>query len=153
MKKFFSKAAKPSGIVISENSQPGVQSAALPNPTQPHTTGLHPKDVLPAVPHPYPHDHLAVAVTRDGLLIRPHIPGLNARQRESLTYLKIAWGKAVKVEEREDKLTEQYWDDAVIVYGIVGVLELFSGELRFISFTVYLDLSATILNRLILAGY
>lgn len=93
----------------------------------PHTTGLQPKFVVPAVPH-YPHTHLAILVCKEGLLIRPHILGFGADQIKWLPCIRVSWGKSVKVEEIEShQVSEKLdWNESVVVYGIVGILELFS---------------------------
>lgn len=89
-----------------------------------HTTGLQPKYIVPPVPHPCPHDHMSLLATKEGLLIRPFTSG-------SVAHVRISWGKAVRVEEIAsnsggDAAAE--WAKAVIVYGIIGFLELFSGS-------------------------
>ena len=69
-------------------------------------------------------------MTRDGLLLRPHVVGL----RHPLTggVVRIEWGKGGKVEEvlRADtdiSAEGEDWKSSVIVYGIVGILELTFG--------------------------
>jgi hypothetical protein len=46
-----------------------------------------------------------------------------------MPFVRIAWGKLVKVEEikYDPESDDVDWDNAVIVYGIIGILELFSG--------------------------
>lgn len=156
MKKFFARASKPFTINadiandqhqknasknVVTNSRPSVDATNTPH----ITTGLPTKYTVPAVPHPCPHDHLAIGVAREGLLIRPYDPrtSWNALDAEPSSFLKVSWRTAEVVElhhngERRSKshsrnesesttLLEQVnWDEAVIVYGIVGVLELFS---------------------------
>ena len=107
--------------------QPTPQSNNQPqgNVSNPHTIGLQPKFVVPVVPHPYPHTHLAILVSKEGLLIRPHILGSGKDQTEYLPCIRVSWGKSVKVEEIE--LSEKLdWSESVVVYGIIGILELFS---------------------------
>lgn len=98
-----------------------------------HTTGLQPRDIVPPVPHPRPHDHLAILPTHDGLLLRPQL--LGGMQPES--HVKIHWGKTVSVEEVEGngESSENDWSASVIVYGVVGILELYNGNLP----SLYLD--------------
>jgi hypothetical protein len=107
MKKFFNKL-----------TPKGARSPSSPLP-------LHPQFVAPPVPHPCPHDHIALLVTKDGLLLRPHMPGLVHAER----HVRITWGKNVKVEDLDgDGEAEGHdWSESVIIYGIVGILELFSG--------------------------
>ena len=122
----MTKASKPFGLSSTPQSNKSSPSIHLSNPTVPHTTGLQPKFVVPAVPQPYPHTHLAILVTEEGLLIRPHVfeSGIED-QTEWLPCIRVSWGKSVKVEEIE--LSEKLdWNEGVIVYGIVGILELFS---------------------------
>ncbi|KAF4615242.1 hypothetical protein D9613_002633 [Agrocybe pediades] len=107
-----------------------------------HQPGLPPKSVLPPVPHPCPHNHLSLLATKDGLLIRPHIvDGREERSLAQTAYVRISWGKDTKIEEievkeavqkpddakqEEEEGVEVDWQDAVVVYGIVGILDLFS---------------------------
>lgn len=114
--------------LLSFKSIPAVKSvpAAPANPTGtvPHTTSLQPKYVLPPLPHPCPHEHIALLATAQGLLLRPHF--LSETRPES--YVRILWGKTGAIEElpiNED--ADQDWSESVIIYGIVGILELFSG--------------------------
>lgn len=158
MKKWFTKASKPFAIdtdIANDTSRKNASKIAVTSKPSvdathtPHiTTGLQPKYTVPAVPHPCPHDHLAIGVAREGLLIRPHGPRAlrKASGTEVSSFLKVSWRTAEVVElhhnaERRSKnhsgnaagasesaaLFEQVdWNEAVIVYGIVGVLELFS---------------------------
>ena len=126
MKRLLTKASRSFGFSSTpqSNSPPSPSSPTHPSNstlTVPHTTGLQ-----PTVPQPYPHTHLAILVAKEGLLIRPHPPGSN--QTEWLPCVRVSWGKSVKVEEIESRqLSEKLdWNEAVIVYGIVGILELFS---------------------------
>lgn len=135
MKKFFEKAAKPFNLPslsrtnTVENSSASVHTSnhILPGHLPLAIPGLGPKDVVPAVPHPRPYTHLALLATKDGLLIRPHGPG------ETLSgYVKLSWGKNVIIEEIESHPEAQInWKDSVVVYGIVGILELFSCAFTF----------------------
>lgn len=156
MKKFFAKASKPFTINADIANDPSRKNASKnatnPRPSvdatnTPHiTTGLQPKYTVPAVPHPCPHDHLAIGVAREGLLIRPYDPRTSRRGLDAEpSFLKVSWRTAEVIElhhkiERRSRnlgneastsesaalLEEVDWDAAVIVYGIVGVLELFS---------------------------
>lgn len=123
MKRLLAKASKPFG------SSSAPQSNTTPPPSTsiaPHTTGLQPKFVIPAIPQPYPHTHLAILASKEGLLIRPHILGVD--QTEWLPCIRVSWGKPVKVEETKSHPPSEKldWSESVIIYGIVGILELFS---------------------------
>lgn len=125
MKKFFAKASKPF------SPRPAGTTNISPTPvhaTVPHSIGLVPKFILPAVPHPCPHDHIALLIGSDGLLLRPHVLGDG---HQPTTFVRLPWGKGRKPEEIPDVdsegSTELDWGESVIVYGIVGVLELYSG--------------------------
>jgi hypothetical protein len=130
MKRLLTKASKPFEFSSTPQTDRSSPPILLSNPTAPHTTGLQPKFVVPAVPQPYPHRHLAILVTKEGLLIRPHVFESGIDQKEGLPCVRVSWGKSVKVEEIEEEgsqLSEKLdWNEAVIVYGIVGILELFS---------------------------
>lgn len=104
MRKFFTKAPKPVAT-----PPPPPLAAPIPH--------LQPKYVLPAVPAPCPYDRIALLVTKEGLLLRPHGVG------GSLHGVRIPWGRNPKVEETT---IDSDWEDPVVVYGIVGILELFS---------------------------
>jgi phosphatidylinositol 4-phosphatase len=101
----------------------GIRQSSPTSNTNP--SGIQPKFLIPPVPHPSPHAYLAVLVTDDGLLMRPHVPG-DARGPSS--YIRIRWQKNVKVEELQMNADQEDidWIGAAIVYGVVGVLELFN---------------------------
>ncbi|KAG6832044.1 hypothetical protein H0H92_005466 [Tricholoma furcatifolium] len=142
MKRLFAKVqtAKPfaglpkvtlPGLSVPNLATSGTSSAAQAPPAHiaPHPVGLRPKYVVPPIPHPCPHDHLALLVTADGLLVRQHIPGHVHATEHPSSYVRIAWGNPVKVEEvlNGPEAEGVVWSESVIVYGIVGILELFSG--------------------------
>ncbi|KAH9180498.1 SacI homology domain-containing protein [Lactarius sanguifluus] len=114
MKRLFSKSPK------SPSPKP---PALVHNDLIAHTPALQPKFVVPAVPHPRPHDHIAVLPTQEGLLLRPH----RTRSDDSDHYFRINWGKSPKFEEFQGSAQNvDSWASAVIIYGIVGILELFT---------------------------
>lgn len=82
---------------------------------------LQPKYILPAVPRPCPHEFIAIKATQAGLLLRP---------KSGLDRVIIRWGKAGAIESlpTEDANDEKLWLDAVVAYGIVGILHLNSGD-------------------------
>ncbi|PCH37867.1 hypothetical protein WOLCODRAFT_161110 [Wolfiporia cocos MD-104 SS10] len=103
--------------------------AAPVNPTSTvvtHTTSLQPKYVLPPLPHPCPHEHIAIIATSQGLLLRPHFRSENHAE----SYVRVTWGKTGSVEELpySAELDSIDWSESVVVYGIVGILNLFSAS-------------------------
>ncbi|KAF7363564.1 hypothetical protein MSAN_01013000 [Mycena sanguinolenta] len=125
MKRFFSTRKN------SQSPAPAASSAPASTITAPLlTTGLQPKYVVPPVPHPCPHDHIALLVTSTGLLLRQHIPGRGPNDPEPTNHLCIPWGKSVKIEQisSDGEADGIDWTESVIIYGIVGVLELFSAS-------------------------
>ncbi|KJA26998.1 hypothetical protein HYPSUDRAFT_131584 [Hypholoma sublateritium FD-334 SS-4] len=143
MKRFFDKAVKgnfkadPSPRNQNSSSKPqatgstntsndtnvnGNAATVITNPTR----GLQPKDVVPAVPQPSPHAHIALLATKEGLLIRPHAGDRNSAQ-ELESFVRVKWGKGGAVEELHPADDEALnWGEGVVVYGIVGILELFA---------------------------
>ncbi|KAI0005981.1 SacI homology domain-containing protein [Russula compacta] len=115
MKRLFFKSSKtyPSTPTISAN-----------NGLVGHSPALQPKFVVPPIPHPRPYDHIAILPTQDGLLLRPHV----ARQVEPDHYVRITWGKVPGIEEFQGAVGNAgvNWAAAIIVYGIIGILELFT---------------------------
>ncbi|KAI0256643.1 SacI homology domain-containing protein [Lactifluus subvellereus] len=121
MKRLFSKSSKktPSTAAVPVNN--------VNNDLVAHTPALQPKFVVPPVPHPRPHDYIAVLPTQEGLLLRAHTASKGESDRR---YVRITWGKVPEVEEFQGAAqnTGAGWAAAVIVYGIVGILELFTGS-------------------------
>ncbi|EGN95512.1 hypothetical protein SERLA73DRAFT_113095 [Serpula lacrymans var. lacrymans S7.3] len=132
MKRFFSKPSSLKSPTHSPSRSQTVSpppSIQVPTSTQAgiaHTTGLQPSFVVPPVPHPHPHEYIALLVSNDGLLMRPHAPGL----KHPGAHVRIAWGKQVKVEEvsGDGEDPSRDWSESTIIYGIVGILELFSAS-------------------------
>jgi len=79
-----------------------------------------PKSTVPS--HLYPHEYIAVIASEDGLLMRPYTPG--PQQPES--YVRVSWGKERKVETLFGD-GETNWTSSVLIYGVIGILDLFSG--------------------------
>ncbi|KAG8217578.1 hypothetical protein J3R82DRAFT_5729 [Butyriboletus roseoflavus] len=61
----------------------------------------------------------------EGLVMRPHLPGLS----HPLSYVRVPWGKHPNVQElrRDGSDSSLDWKSSVVVYGIVGIMELFNG--------------------------
>ena len=77
---------------------------------------------MPPTPHP-PLDHIAVLITSEGLLLRHHTLGVAPE-----SHVKIAWGRQVVVTEQAGNGDSAgNWSESVVVYGIVGILELLEG--------------------------
>ncbi|KAI0718313.1 SacI homology domain-containing protein [Fomitopsis betulina] len=91
-----------------------------------HATGLQPKYVLPPLPHPCPHEHIAIIATDRGLLLRPHF--LSETHVES--YICIPWSKNATVEElpHGEEFDHIDWSESVVVYGILGIFTLFTAS-------------------------
>ncbi|KAI0748534.1 SacI homology domain-containing protein [Daedaleopsis nitida] len=124
MKRLLSKTFKTSPFA----TNPAPAGAAIPATTNPplHHTGLQPKDTLPPVPHPCPYEHLFIVATPTGLLLRPRRLGQSEDGPDSV--VKVKWGKGGKVETVAAATADADWEESVVVYGIVGFLELYSGN-------------------------
>ena len=129
MKRFFSKSSR--------NRQPSTPAAPAQNNVVVRTSAPQPKSAAPASSHPRPHDHIAVLPTQDGLLLRPQI----ARQGESDDSVRISWGKVPEVKQFQGPIPTVgvNWTLAVIVYGVIGILDLFAGSLYTLLFDVSLN--------------
>ena len=112
MRKWFNKPLLPS------TPPPPTNRNVLPVP------GLQPKFTVPPVPHPCPHEHLALLVCKEGLLLRP--AGSGKGSEESGSCVRVGWGRE-GVQEVQETEEECDWEKSVIVYGIVGILELTLG--------------------------
>ena len=125
MKRLFSFTKVPKSTASAAQPTP---EAAIPVTTIPplHHTGLQPKDTLPPVPHPCPYEHISLLATSNGLLLRPRHPG--RPQDESESEVKIEWGKGGKVHSLTSNDVDAPWEEGAVVYGLVGILELYSGN-------------------------
>ncbi|KAG2349544.1 hypothetical protein BDR05DRAFT_1020563 [Suillus weaverae] len=128
MKRLFSKSSKthatPSSAAKSSAPEPPTagRTAALP----PATTGLQPNYVVPPVPHPNPHEHIALLASEDGLLMRPHRAGLPY----PASYVRVSWGKTANIAELPSNggSPSVDWKEGVVIYGIVGLMTLFNAS-------------------------
>jgi hypothetical protein len=125
MKRLFSKSSK---------SQPSTSAPPAQNNVAVHKPAPHPRSIVPPS-HPRPHDHIAVLPTQDGLLLRPHV----VRQGESGHYVRITWGKVPEIKEFQGSIPGVNWTSPVIVYGIVGILDLFAGILSSLPIEPFLN--------------
>ncbi|KAK0210966.1 SacI homology domain-containing protein [Desarmillaria ectypa] len=114
MKRFFSRS--PNCTDASSVPSPAAVPNSLPHPH------LQPKYVIPPVPHPAPYKHVALLATKEGLLMRPHESDVGT---SSIHGAKISWGRGGKIEEIS---VVGEWEGHITVYGIVGILELFSSS-------------------------
>ncbi|KAK0239924.1 SacI homology domain-containing protein [Armillaria nabsnona] len=114
MKRFFSRS--PNRTDTASAPVPAAVPTSLPHPH------LQPKYVVPPVPHPAPYEHIALLATKEGLLMRPYESGAGV---SSIHGAKIAWGRGGKIEEIA---VVGEWEGYIVVYGIVGILELFSSS-------------------------
>ncbi|KAI0695707.1 SacI homology domain-containing protein [Cytidiella melzeri] len=126
MKKILAKPFK--FPQIRSNSTPAPPSTYNPITTTNtvHTTALQPKFIIPPTPHPCPHEYIAIIATPQGLILRQFLRDGTRPE----TQVCISWGKEGKVEEIPSNLVsaDDDWTGSVIVYGIVGILNLFTGS-------------------------
>jgi hypothetical protein len=75
------------------------------------------------VPHPHPFERVLVLATPEGLILRPDIP-------EPESGIKITYEKNCKIEVINDKsvLIGSAWGESFVIFGIVGIVRLFTGE-------------------------
>ncbi len=124
MKRLFSKTFKLAPEPKPAQGPTGTTAATTEPPG--HHTGLQPKDVLPPVPHPCPYEYISILATAEGLLLRPRHLG---RVQDALeSEIRIEWGKGGKVETLSSSAVEANWEESVVVYGILGLLEVYSGQ-------------------------
>lgn len=90
------------------------------------TTGLQPNYIVPPVPHPNPHEHIAMLASEDGLLMRPHRAGLP----HPASYVRVSWGKTANIAElpSDGGSPSVDWKESVVIYGIVGLMTLFDAS-------------------------
>ncbi|KIJ17485.1 inositol-polyphosphate 5-phosphatase [Paxillus involutus ATCC 200175] len=131
MKRFFPK--HPGSANLSASNVPGPSITQVPlagvlyNPAPTTNVGLQPSSIVPPVPHPHPHEHIAIIATDEGLIMRPHAPGLQPG-----SHVRVSWGKAPKIEELhwqgDGGGSSVDWASSIIIYGIVGILDLFNAS-------------------------
>ena len=120
---------KSKGRSSRQSSTSGIQPSLLDATTHNVKPSLPTKFLATAVPHPKPFDRLLVLATAEGLLLRPDIPHYE-------TLVRISWGKDGKVEQVAANSVAGVpdWSTAALIYGIIGLVRLFTGDL----FWVYL---------------
>ncbi|KAI0345325.1 hypothetical protein BDW22DRAFT_1426997 [Trametopsis cervina] len=127
MKKLLSRQFKfPPTRSNTSSVPPTATPTTSSNPPPVHTTALQPKFILPPIPHPAPYEYIAIIATPEGLLLRPHLQ--DGTRPES--HVRIAWGKEGKVEEikNDSDKDDVDWSNAVVVYGIIGIMTLFTAS-------------------------
>ncbi|KZV92152.1 hypothetical protein EXIGLDRAFT_836634 [Exidia glandulosa HHB12029] len=100
-----------------------------------HVPSIPPKLTVPAAPHPTPYERIAILSSPDGLLLRPDVS-------KAESHVLVRWGKAASVESVQGDVSVAV-DDAAIVYGIVGLLRLFTT-----SYLLVIDARTTVGNLL-----
>ncbi|KAG2157447.1 SacI homology domain-containing protein [Suillus clintonianus] len=125
MKRLFSKPSKNSSPARSSAPEPPMATSRTAAPPA-TTTGLQPNFVVPPVPHPNPHEHIALLASEDGLLMRPHRAGLPY----PASYVRVSWGKTADIVELPSDGGSPLvdWKESVIVYGVVGLMTLFNAS-------------------------
>jgi phosphatidylinositol 4-phosphatase len=90
---------------------------SLPTPSLPLAL------MVPPIPH-HPHRELSVAVTTAGLVIKA------AAQSNPRSYARVRWGLSADVEEVAANAVspKPNWNDAPIIFGIVGIIRLYHGS-------------------------
>ncbi len=87
---------------------------------------IKPQFKVPLIPHPAPHHRLMVVASKQGLLLRPYTSGSTA----PIKHVRVPWGRDADVQELDshaEDSKELDWSSAAIVYGILGVVKLFTG--------------------------
>jgi hypothetical protein len=122
MQRFFANLKVPKKPSGSGDKNPQTSTSPPPSSATVHKPALKPEFIVPPMPHPCPHDHLALLATPEGLLIRPHTPGYLPD-----AHIRVSWGKSVKLEEIDGpgESNGEDWSESVVVYGILGTMELF----------------------------
>ncbi|KAH7889626.1 SacI homology domain-containing protein [Phlebopus sp. FC_14] len=97
--------------------------------------GLQPTLTTSPVPHPHPHEYIAVVAADEGLVMRSHARAL----QRSGSCVRVSWSKPPKVEElssdAEGPLID--WTSSAVIYGIVGILDLFNGRGSHLTCTMF----------------
>lgn len=119
-------------------SKSPIQKDAI-DPSAITTVGVRPKlnFELSAVPHPTPYYRIAVLASDDALLLRPVISGVSRPH----SFVRIPWGASVQPEEvtysTDSRDEEANWNDAAIVFGILGCLQLTAGGYQLCSLIIH----------------
>jgi hypothetical protein len=123
MKRWFSfQREKKPGPIVPLPSAPAANHSPIPTKKLATLPKERPRSTAPAEPLPSEIWHeLTILATESGLLVRPVLP-------DAAMQLRISWGKDGEVAHvKATKKDEHDWSTGVTVYGLVGVLSLFSG--------------------------
>ncbi|KAI6166942.1 SacI homology domain-containing protein [Pisolithus thermaeus] len=76
--------------------------------------------------HLHPYERIAVTISDDGLLMRPHDPD----PHDSPSCVRVSWNRTPKVEQlpSDTEIPTADWSASVVVYGIIGILDLFNAS-------------------------
>lgn len=123
MKRWFSfQNDKKPGSIVLPSSEPAANHSPIPTKKLATLAKERPRSIAPVEPLPSEIWHeLTILATESGLLVRPMLP-------DPAQQMKISWGKDGKVAQvKATKEDEHEWSTGVTVYGMVGILSLFSG--------------------------
>ncbi|KAI6109734.1 SacI homology domain-containing protein [Pisolithus sp. B1] len=76
--------------------------------------------------HLHPYERIAVTISDDGLLMRPHDPD----PHDSPSCVRVSWNRTPEVEQlpSDTEIPTADWSASVVVYGIIGILDLFNAS-------------------------
>jgi hypothetical protein len=123
MKRWFSfQSDKKPGPIVPPSPRPAANHSPIPTKKLATLTKERPKSTAPVEPLPSGIWHeLTILATESGLLVRPVPP-------DAAMQMRVSWGKESKVAKvKATKEDEHDWSTGVTVYGMVGILPLFSG--------------------------
>ncbi|KAI6022736.1 SacI homology domain-containing protein [Pisolithus marmoratus] len=73
--------------------------------------------------HLHPYERIVVTISDDGLLMRPR----DSDPHDSPSCVRVSWGRIPKVEQLSND-GERDWSSSVVIYGIIGILDLFNAS-------------------------
>ena len=122
MKRWFSfQSDKKPGPIVPPSSGPAANYSPIPTKKLATLPKERPRSTAPVEPLPSKiWRELTILATESGLLVRPVSP-------DTAVQMRISWGKNGKVAQvKATKEDEHDWSTGVSVYGMVGILSLFS---------------------------
>lgn len=123
MKRWFSfQSDKKPDPIVPPSSGPAANHSPIPTKKPATLVKERPRSIAPVEPPPSKIWHeLTILATESGLLVRPVSP-------EAAVQMRICWGKNGNVAQvKATKEDEHDWSAGVTVYGMVGILSLFTG--------------------------